>query len=71
MFTPIAAMMAGAMRVVADPEQGLAGWLDTLDRAAAGWRDSQRLLERESRVQVELPAPPREIVWDEVWAWLE
>ena len=63
--------MAGAMRVVADPEQGLAGWLDAIDRAAAGWRDAQRLLEREGRVQVELPSPPREIVWDEVWTWLE
>jgi len=63
--------MAGALRVVADPEHGLASWLDGLDRAAAGWRDAQRLLEREGRVQVELPAPPREIVWDEVWRWLE
>jgi len=63
--------MAGAMRVVADPRDGLAGWLEAIDRAAAGWRDAQRLLEREGRVQVELPAPPREIVWDEVWAWLE
>ena len=63
--------MAGAMRVVADPEQGLGGWLDAIDRAAAGWRDAQRLLEREGRVQVELPSPPREIVWDEVWMWLE
>jgi len=63
--------MAGAMRVVADPEHGLAAWLDGIDRAAAGWRDAQRLLEREGRVEVELPPPPREIVWDEVWRWLE
>lgn len=63
--------MAGAMRVVADPESGLAAWLASIDRAAAGWRDSQRTLEREGRVQVELPPPPREVVWDEVWRWLE
>ncbi|MFM7207524.1 MAG: GTPase domain-containing protein [Planctomycetaceae bacterium] len=63
--------MAGAMRVVADPDRGLAAWLDGIDRAASGWRDAQRLLEREGRVEVELPAPPREIVWDEVWKWLE
>ena len=63
--------MAGAMRVVADPDRGLAAWLTSIDRAAAGWRDSQRTLEREGRVQVELPPPPREAVWDEVWRWLE
>ena len=63
--------MAGAMQVVADPERGLAAWLDGLEKSAAGWRDAQRLLEREGRVQVELPPPPREIVWDEVWTWLE
>jgi hypothetical protein len=63
--------MAGAMRVVSDPNRGLASWLEGIDRAAAGWRDAQRLLEREGRVQVELPPPPREVVWDEVWRWLE
>jgi hypothetical protein len=63
--------MAGALAVVADPETGLAAWLDGLERAASGWRDAQRLLEREGRVEVELPPPPREIVWDEVWRWLE
>jgi hypothetical protein len=63
--------MEGAMRVVLDPGTGLAAWLDGVDRAAAGWRDSQQLLEREGRVRVELPAAPREIVWDEIWSWLE
>lgn len=62
--------MAGALRVVADPARGLASWLDAVDGAAAGWRDAERLLEREGRVRVELPAAPRDIVWDEVWAWL-
>jgi len=63
--------MAGAMRLVADPDDGLAAWLESIERAAAGWRDAQRTLEREGRVQVELPGPPREVVWDEVWRWLE
>ena len=63
--------MEGALGVVVDPERGLASWLDEVDAAAAGWRDSQALLQREASVQVELPPPPREIVWDEVWSWLE
>jgi hypothetical protein len=63
--------MNGAMGVVLDPETGLSAWLDGVERAAAGWRDSQQLLEREGRVRVELPAAPREIVWDEIWSWLE
>ncbi len=63
--------MEGAMRVVIDPATGLSSWLDGIDRAAAGWRDAQHLLEREGRVRVELPAAPRQLVWDEVWRWLE
>jgi hypothetical protein len=63
--------MQGALRVVVDPESGLPAWLDALERSAAGWRDAQRLLEREGSVRVELPPPPRAIVWDEIWAWLE
>ena len=63
--------MEGALAVVLDPVRGLPAWLDAVDGAAAGWRDAQGLLEREGRVRVELPAVPREIVWEEVWAWLE
>jgi len=63
--------MTGALAVVLDPVRGLPSWLDAVEGAAAGWRDAQALLEREGRVRVELPAVPREIVWEEVWAWLE
>ncbi|MFM9057879.1 MAG: hypothetical protein ACKOSQ_01935 [Planctomycetaceae bacterium] len=63
--------MEGALAVVLDPARGLAAWLDAVEGAAAGWRDAQALLEREGRVRVALPAVPREIVWDEVWSWLE
>ena len=63
--------MEGALAVVLEPVHGLPAWLDAVAGAAAGWRESQRFLERECRVRVELPAAPREIVWDEVWKWLE
>ena len=63
--------MEGALAVVLDPGHGLPAWLDAVDEAASGWRTAQALVEREGRVCVELPPVPREIVWEEVWAWLE
>ena len=63
--------MAGALEVVVDPRAGAVTWLASIDAAAASWRESQRVLEEEARVRVELPPPPRQIVWDEVWGWLE
>ena len=63
--------MAGALGVVADPRRGAASWLDAFDAAAGRWRDARELLARESRVRVELPTAPRELVWNEIWDWLE
>jgi len=63
--------MAGAMRVVLDPRQGVAGWLDAVAGRSAEWQRSLGVLEAEGRVRVELPAAPREIVWQEIWDWLE
>jgi hypothetical protein len=63
--------MAGALGVVLDPRDGLGGWLDAYEVAAGQWREARRLLEREGRVRVELPTAPREIVWNEIWDWLE
>ncbi|MFM8290956.1 MAG: GTPase [Planctomycetia bacterium] len=63
--------MAGALGVVLDPREGLGGWLDAYEAAAGQWREARRLLEREGRVRVELPTAPREIVWNEIWTWLE
>jgi hypothetical protein len=63
--------MAGAMRVVLDPEQGVAAWLDAVAGRAGEWQRSLAVLEQEAKVRVELPAAPREIVWQEIWGWLE
>ena len=63
--------MAGAMRVVLDPGQGVAAWLDAVAGRAGEWQRSLAVLEQEAKVRVELPAAPREIVWQEIWGWLE
>ena len=63
--------MRGALRLVLDPHRGVASWLDAIGREAAVWESSRRLLEDQVRVRVELPAAPREIVWNEIWDWLE
>ncbi len=65
------AAMRGAVGVVVDPATGAGAWLDAFEEAARGWRDAQRLLEEEGRVRMEMPAAPREIVWNEIWSWLE
>jgi len=63
--------MEGALRVVLDPRSGAGTWLDAFEESARGWRDARRLLADEARVRVELPGAPREIVWNEIWRWLE
>lgn len=63
--------MRGALEVVLDPRHGLGAWLDTLGARSLAWRDSLALLEREGRVRVELPPAPRDLVWQEIWNWLE
>jgi hypothetical protein len=63
--------MQGALAVVVDPRHGLGTWLDALNARAAEWRESLALLEREGRVRMELPPAPRDVVWQEIWNWLE
>jgi hypothetical protein len=63
--------MRGAAAVVLDPRRGLPAWLDDLAARAGEWKQSLAVLEREGQVQVELPAAPREVVWQEIWNWLE
>jgi hypothetical protein len=63
--------MAGALAVVLDPKNGVAAWLETIAGKGAEWRRSLSVLEQEGQVRVELPAAPREIVWKEIWDWLE
>lgn len=63
--------MQGALAVVLEPRHGLGRWLDAFGARSAEWRDSLTLLEREGRVRVELPPAPRDLVWQEIWNWLE
>jgi len=63
--------MEGALRVVVDPATGAGVWLDCFEDSATEWREARRLLTDEARVRVDLPTAPREIVWNEIWQWLE
>jgi hypothetical protein len=63
--------MEGALRVVLDPRHGAGSWLDAVAASGRGWRDARQLLDDEARVRVELPGAPRELVWNEIWGWLE
>lgn len=63
--------MRGALDVVLDPRAGVAGWLEGFEASAREWRNARQLLADEARVRVELPTAPREVVWNEIWAWLE
>jgi hypothetical protein len=63
--------MEGGLEVVLDRRAGLPAWLESLAAQAGQWRDSLTLLEQEGQVRVELPAAPREVVWQEIWDWLE
>ena len=63
--------MDGALRVVLDPRTGAGTWLDAFEATAREWQQAKQLLEDEARVRVELPTAPRELVWNEIWQWLE
>ena len=63
--------MTGALGVVLDAHTGLGTWLDAYEQAAGRWRQARQLLAQEGRVRVDLPTAPREIVWNEIWKWLE
>jgi len=63
--------MRGALEVVLDPRAGAGAWLDGFEVTALEWQRARKLLAAEARVRVELPMAPREVVWNEIWAWLE
>ena len=63
--------MRGAMAVVLEPRHGLPAWLDQITLRAGEWQASLGVLEREGQVRVALPPAPRELVWQEIWDWLE
>lgn len=63
--------MEGAFRVVVDSNTGLSMWLDHFEQVSLQWKEAQNLLSHEGQVCVEMPTPPREIVWNEIWEWLK
>lgn len=63
--------LRGAVTTVLDAEAGLPAWLEAVEVAGRSWQEAQRLLTNEVHVEIELPQPPAELVWDEIWAWLK
>jgi hypothetical protein len=63
--------MRGAAAVVLEPRRGLPAWLAAFTGRAGEWKQSLEFLEREAQVRVQLPPAPREVVWQEIWDWLE
>lgn len=63
--------MEGSLRVVLDPRSGAGSWLDGFESTAREWQLARQLLADEARVRVEMPTAPRELVWNEIWQWLE
>jgi hypothetical protein len=64
--------LAGSLRRVVDPGEGLPVFLSAIDRQAAEYAGARDLLDYDIRQQdVELPDLPRYLVWDEIWKWLE
>ena len=63
--------MRGALGVVLDPATGAGAWLDAFESTAREWQEAKQLLADEARVRVTLPTAPRELVWSEIWDWLE
>ena len=63
--------LRGAVATVLDKEAGLPAWLSAIEVAGRNWQDAQRLLATDVHVEIALPQPPAELVWDEIWAWLK
>jgi hypothetical protein len=63
--------LRGAVATVLDQEAGLPAWLSAIEVAGRNWQEAQRLLTTEVHVEIALPQPPAELVWDEIWAWLK
>jgi len=62
--------LRGAVETVLDEASGLPAWLATVEAAGRDWQEARRLLSSDARVELELPQPPSELVWDEIWDWL-
>ncbi len=64
--------LAGSLRRIVDPSEGIPAFLHTIDRQAAQYAAARDLLDHDIRKQdVELPDLPRHLVWNEIWQWLE
>ena len=63
--------LRGSAEMVLDPVVGLPSWLDAIESAGQSWQQAQNLLAATVQVNIDLPTPPRECVWEEIWTWLK
>ena len=63
--------LRGAAEAVLNQSTGLPAWLESIETAGRSWQEAQQVLAAEVQVHLELPPPPRECVWEEIWAWLK
>ena len=64
--------LRGSLQVVLDEAQGLPQYMKDCLRVSGEYRDAYEVLAREVQVPItNLPQVPKELLWDEIWNWLD
>ena len=63
--------MKGSLALVLDESVGVPNWLEAIESQSKQWQKIRQTIANEVRVEVSLPPAPREIIWNEIWEWLE
>ncbi len=62
----------GSLHVVIDPQGGLPAWLLALDKRSADYALATDSLQRRFKIAIDdMPQLPKQLVWDEIWQWLD
>ncbi len=62
----------GSLRGVLNPSDGVPAYLSAVERKSNEYRAARDILSRDLRRRItDLPQVPRQLMWDEIWRWLE